>query len=174
MQKKEDFPSVFLQTGDCYLAVQPTMVTTVLGSCVAVTMTHPGKGIGAICHAFLPDSLEGQRRGERDPQICRYVDTAISNMLQGMNKLRVPISELQVKLFGGASGLAVRHTEHSTYNVGQRNVDAAKKMLSDWGLRVETMDVGGNRGRKIHYLTHSGEVWMKRLADQPPAQPSGR
>lgn len=166
-RSKEDYPNVFLQTGDCYLAVQPTMVTTVLGSCVAITMTYEEKGIGAICHAFLPDSHEAHRGG-RDPQVCRFVDTAIANMLQGMNKLRVPLQDLTVKVFGGASGLAVRTEGYSTYNVGRRNADAAKRVLKDWGLKIDTMDVGGSQGRKLYFLSHTGEVWMKRLNGQLP------
>lgn len=165
--KRDEYPTVFLQTGDCYLAVRPTLVTTVLGSCVAITMTHAKTGIGSICHAFLPDS--GERHGTaRDPQVCRFVDTAVANMLQGMNKLRVPLQDMTIKVFGGGSGLAVRTSEFNMYNVGHRNVEAAKRILSDWGLPIDTMDVGGNQGRKLHFLTHTGEVWLKRLAGSLP------
>lgn len=162
----KEYPRVFLQTGDCFLAVQPTLVTTVLGSCVAITMTCKDRGIGAICHAFLPDSLDRHGRERKDPQVCRFVNTAIENMLQGMNKLGVPINSLQVKVFGGASGISVRRVEDSSYNVGRRNIEAAHKLLNNWGLKIDSEDVGGNLGRKLHFLSSTGEIWMKRLTGQ--------
>lgn len=162
----KEYPRIFLQTGDCFLAVQPTLVTTVLGSCVAITMTSKERGVGAICHAFLPNSQEAHSRGQRDPQVCRFVNTAIENMLQGMNKLRVPINTLQVKLFGGGAGIAVRRVEDNSYNIGRRNVEMAHKILHNWGLDIETEDVGGSQGRKLHFLSSTGEIWMKRLTGQ--------
>ena len=31
------------------------------------------------------------------------------------------------------------------------------------GLRLTASDVGGDRGRKLLFLTHTGDVWVKRL-----------
>jgi chemotaxis protein CheD len=153
---------VFLQTGDCFIGVQPTLVTTVLGSCLAVTMHVPDKGIGSICHAFLPDSAE-RRKGESDPQICRFVDTALQNMLETMDKVGVPRRELVLKMFGGSSGVAVRGMEYSSYDIGRRNIEMARKLLRFARLDISVEDVGGNRGRKLLFNTHTGEVWVKRL-----------
>ncbi len=161
----KEYPRVFLQTGDCFLAVQPTLITTVLGSCVAITMTSKERGVGAICHAFLPNSEEAHKK-QHDPQPCRYVNTAIENMLQGMTKLGVSIPDLQVKLFGGASGISAQRVEGSAYNVGKRNVDAARRILKNWGLTISTEDVAGSQGRKLHFLSNTGEIWMKRLTGQ--------
>ena len=105
MQDLEQYPKVFLQTGDCFLGVRPTLVSTVLGSCVAVTMCDPTRGIGAICHAFLPDSVSFKNT-TREPQVCRFVDTALENMFSSLHKLKVPQENLVVKVFGGASMLA--------------------------------------------------------------------
>lgn len=156
-----DHPKIFLQTGDCFFGVMPTMVTTVLGSCVAVTMHCPQRQIGAICHAFLPDETAG--KGTKDPQVCRFVDSAIYSMLDGMDRLNVPRHSITVKVFGGASGIATSRMMHSTYNIGRRNVETAKRILKEERLHIETMDVGGNQGRKLHFLTSTGDIWMKRL-----------
>ncbi|MDD3312695.1 chemotaxis protein CheD [Pseudodesulfovibrio sp.] len=157
----QGLPKVFLQTGDCFIGVQPTLVTTVLGSCLAVTMHAPSRGIGTICHAFLPDSSEDKRRG--DPQICRYVDTALQNMLESLDKLGVPRRDLVIKMFGGSSGIAVRGMEWSSYNIGRRNIEMARKLLRFARLDVAVEDVGGSRGRKILFHTATGEIWLKRL-----------
>ena len=161
MQDLKKYPKVFLHTGDCYLAVKPTLVTTVLGSCVAVTLCEPKRQVGVICHAFLPDS--SKHTGDKDPQACRYVDTALENMLSGMTKLGIPLKSLEVKIFGGAGGINTTNSNQSAYSVGQRNVLMAKAILEAHGLRVANMNVGGNFGRKLHFLSHSGDVWLKRL-----------
>lgn len=158
----QGLPKVFLQTGDCFFGVQPTLVTTVLGSCVAVTMHTPKMGLGTICHAFLPDSSDAKRGGS-EPQICRFVDTALQNMLETMDKVGVPRRDLVIKLFGGSTGIAVRGMEYSSFDIGRRNVEMARKLLRFARLEISVQDVGGNQGRKLMFNTHSGEVWLKRL-----------
>jgi chemotaxis protein CheD len=158
---KQDMSKVFLHTGDCFLAVQPTLVTTVLGSCVAVTMCSPRRGIGAICHAFLPESAEFDC--DRDPQPCRYVDTAVENMLSGLGRLGVARHELEIKVFGGASGMAGHGADLSGYDIGRRNQRAVDRALAAAGLTASRRDVGGRTGRKLHFVAHTGEVWLKRL-----------
>ncbi|WP_242012396.1 chemotaxis protein CheD [Pseudodesulfovibrio cashew] len=138
------------------------MVTTVLGSCLAVTIHAPAVGMGCICHAFLPDSSDA-KRGSHDPQICRYVDTALQNMLETMDKMGVPRRDLVIKMFGGASGIAVKGVESSSYNIGRRNVEMARKLLRFARLDVRVDDVGGSQGRKLMFHTQTGEVWVKKL-----------
>lgn len=159
----EGLPKVFLQTGDCFMGVQPTLVTTVLGSCLAVTLHAPKLGIGTICHAFLPDSDDRPKKKRGEPQICRFVDTALQNMLESMDKIGVPRRDLVIKMFGGASGIAAQSMKHTTYDIGKRNIDMARKLLTFARLKIQSEDVGGNRGRKIMFNTHTGEVWVKKL-----------
>lgn len=158
----QGLPKVFLQTGDCFFGVQPTMVTTVLGSCLAVTIHAPKAKIGTICHAFLPDSSDSKRGGP-DPQICRYVDSALQNMLETMDKMGIPRKELVIKMFGGASGIAVQSNKHSSYNIGRRNIEMARKLLKFARLDIQGEDVGGAQGRKLMFNTQTGEIWVKKL-----------
>jgi chemotaxis protein CheD len=161
----QDLPKIFLQTGDCFIGVQPTMVTTVLGSCLGVTMHVPKMGIGTICHAFLPDSSDCRSSHTPEPQICRFVDTALQNMLETMDKIGVPRRELVIKMFGGSSGMAVRNVENTTYDIGRRNIAMARKLLKFARLDIQVEDVGGQRGRKLLFNTQTGEVWVKKLRE---------
>lgn len=162
MQDLERYPKVYLQTGDCFLGVRPTLVTTVLGSCVAVTMSDPARGIGAVCHAFLPDSRSFSPKNERDPQVCRYVDTALENMFSSLVRLRVDPQNLVVKVFGGGVGIMCSGRANC-YDIGGRNVSAVRAGLMRQGVRIAKADVGGSQGRKLLFLTHTGDVWVKRL-----------
>lgn len=161
MQDLELYPKVYLQTGDCFLGVRPTLVTTVLGSCVGVTMCDPARGIGAICHAFLPDS-QGFGSARKDPQVCRFVDTALENMFSSLARLGLDPQRLVVKVFGGGSGIMTAGRGNQ-YDIGGRNVRAVREGLMSQGVRIAKADVGGNQGRKLLFLTHTGDVWVKRL-----------
>jgi len=162
VQDLDQYPKVFLPTGDCFLGVRPTLVSTVLGSCVAVTMCDPARAIGAICHAFLPDS-GSFRNSERDPQVCRFVDTALENMFSSLMKLKVAPESIVVKMFGGASGLVGGVERASLYDIGGRNTSAVRRWLAGHGLTVSRSQTGGSHGRKLHFLTHTGDVWVKQL-----------
>ncbi|WP_319777970.1 chemotaxis protein CheD [Maridesulfovibrio sp.] len=159
-----DISRVFLHTGDAYIGVKPTIVSTVLGSCVAISMFSPRTRQGAICHAFLPSRSEIKNVNEPSVQICRYVDTAVAHLLKSMNRLGVKKNELEVKLFGGATGLTYSQVRPScALGIGNRNVDAALKHLKEQDLKPRSMDVGGNVGRKLLFCTYTGDVWIKRL-----------
>lgn len=162
MRDIDSYPKVYLQTGDCFLGVQPTLVNTVLGSCVAVTMHTPVRGgIGAICHAFLPDSSL-YRSQSKDPQVCRFVDTALENMLSSFLRLKITPEDLAVKVFGGASCL-LRGDNCTLYEIGRLNVDAVHKRLAEYGIRPVRTACGGRQGRRLMFLTHTGDVWVKLL-----------
>ncbi|MBA4357440.1 MAG: chemotaxis protein CheD [Humidesulfovibrio sp.] len=161
MRDLDHYPKVFLQTGDCFLGVQPTLVATVLGSCVAVTMCSPERGIGAICHAFLPDSARFSARPS-DPQVCRFVDTALESMLSSLMRLKVSPEQLVVKVFGGASGI-MSGDRCNLYDIGGRNLQAVRLRLAEHGIRVTRSATGGCQGRKLLFLTHTGDAWVKLL-----------
>lgn len=152
------FPNVFLRTGHGLAAVRPVAVTTVLGSCVAVTMSCPARGIGLICHAFLPDSRE-TARGGRGFRPCRFVDTAVERMFESLARLRVRPASLLIKVFGGADGPAA----NLGCGVGASNLAAVERVLAGRGLRAAARDVGGPFGRTIRFLTHTGQVFVKRI-----------
>ena len=51
----------------------------------------------------------------------------------------------------------------SVFNVGQRNIELAYKMVSELGIPVKSSSTGGKLGRKIHFNTGTGEVLQKYL-----------
>lgn len=150
--------SIYLKPGELAVAERPALVSTVLGSCVAVTLFSPRLGVGAICHAMLP--LAAGRDG------FKYVDSSLMHMLAQFARLQVPKRELTVKLFGGGdmfeSGLPT-----GGVSVGQQNIQAATTLLRQQGLPVVAADTGGRQGRKLLFYTHTGEVLLKRLGQQP-------
>ncbi len=59
----EKLPVYYLRPGELHIADHPGIVTTVLGSCVSVTMFSRRREVGAICHGLMPERTEIGRSG---------------------------------------------------------------------------------------------------------------
>lgn len=163
----EEVPVKHLMTGECFIGDSPTLVSTVLGSCLAVTMYSPLRNIGAVCHAFLPTLPDHVSPRMLQYEACKFVDASIEFMIEQMHKLRCPPQTLEVKVFGGANGISnAKLRESAQISVGEKNILTAHVILEEFGLNIIAEDVGGFRGRKLLFLTHTGGVWIKRLNSQ--------
>src|ERR1700734_876469 len=83
-------PEVYLQPGESHLARNPTIIRTILGSCVGVTFWSARLGVGALCHAQLPNSPKSASAGLTIKEGRRYVDFAIRDLARMFDELRVP------------------------------------------------------------------------------------
>jgi chemotaxis protein CheD len=157
-----DLPAFhFLKPGEMVVSDGPMIVSTLLGSCVAVTMFSPRRRLGAICHALLPHCPEGFSARQMRSEAGKYVEYAVRRMLEGLIARGVAKADIQAKLFGGSDMFDTQGS--SNQSVGQQNIEMALRMLEDESVRLVKQDLGGRRGRKIIFHTHTGEVFLKRL-----------
>jgi chemotaxis protein CheD len=103
----EQLPIITLKPAEMFVSERPTIVRTVLGSCVAVTMFDSQHGVAAICHALLPESDTLSTHEEEKPNSYKYVDSVIPLMLKNF-EIMERTQDLEVKLFGGADMLGAR------------------------------------------------------------------
>lgn len=157
---------IFLRPGEFYFGEKPTRIRTVLGSCVSVTVWHPGKRIGGICHFMLP--TRGRRNGEPDG---RYGDEAMALFMREIRKRGCHPSQFQVKLFGGGrmfntgenKKIMFQHEEQAgCQDVPCRNGRAARILAKHHGFNVVAEDLGGNGHRQLVFDLGSGDVWVRR------------
>lgn len=154
------YPTLILNhlgIGEGAIFDKPTAVQTVLGSCVSVTFYAPSKGLSAIFHALLPRECDYNRQ-DRPHNHFKYVDSAIVSLLEALDKRGVRTRELECKIFGGSNSIMT-----DNLNIGLKNVEAAMETLAAHGLSAIASDVGGKKGRKLLFITASGEVYVKRL-----------
>jgi len=150
---------VYLKPGEVLVPRNPVLVSTLLGSCVAVTMFSPGSGVGAICHAMLPDNA-----GENED--LRYVDTAVRYIYRKIMEYGAK-DDIVVKLFGGAQVLAFENYAPARLTIGEMNVARAEEILNLLGLTVAKADIGGIYGRKLYFSTMNGDVYLRRMGSNP-------
>jgi chemotaxis protein CheD len=155
-------PYFFLKPGDMAIADEPCIIATLLGSCVAVTMTSRRFGVGAVCHALLPSCKE-KDRCDSCPERFRHVDCAIHGMIEAFRERGVPLGSIEAKLFGGSDMFRIAVKADGRNSVGRQNVDRARELLESKGINVVAADVGGVCGRKILFSTETGEVFLRRL-----------
>ena len=156
-------PDLNLQPGELYVARSPSILRTILGSCVGVTFWSPRLGTGALCHGVLPRRPRVWPPGSKPSDGHRYVDFSIRYLAQQFDALGASRNELVVKLFGGADVRHVAETRRHRPTVGALNCTAAIEVLAEEGLTVSASDLGVARGRRIHFHTGTGEVLLYRL-----------
>ena len=152
-----EIPEIYLQPGEWELVRTPTIVKTVLGSCVGITFRAPRLGVGAMCHPMLPHRTV-RTRVYQNPG--RYVDSIIGELSRKLDQLGASRDEIEVKLFGGADVLA---TTRKGASVGKMNADTAVRFLEEEGFRLTASRLGGSRGVFIEFHTDTGEVLLRRL-----------
>jgi chemotaxis protein CheD len=93
----------------------------------------------------------------------RYGIQAMELLINAMLKKGAQRSRLQAKVFGGASLMGTRSTLVPA--VGEANTLVVRDFLSGDGIAVVAEDLGGTRGRVIHFHTDSFTVWRRYLKD---------
>jgi chemotaxis protein CheD len=156
-------PEVYLQPGESHLARRPTIIRTILGSCVGVTLWSARLGIGALCHAQLPKAPKKPPAPLTRATGRRFVDYAIRDLARQFDELGATRTETEVKLFGGGDVLLVSEEGAVKPTVGKLNCEMALQVLLDEGYEVTASSLGGHCGLNIRFNTATGEVLLRRL-----------
>lgn len=163
------YTRINLNPGELYIATEPTLVWTLLGSCVAISFYNARLRIGAICHAQVAEERHREYRcSDFCPHPCfaeapdsnrfKYVACSIRYMYERFTQFGISGHEITVKLFGGANMFSVHQTMKS---VGEENIEVARKMINDFGLRLVKESVGGKSGRTLYFYSDTGEILLK-------------
>ena len=132
---------------------QGTLVTSGLGSCVAVAVYEPDSGVGGLLHAMLPDAP-----GSVDKP-AKYVDSGLQKLLDDLECRGADREVACAKLAGGSSMLDISVGDA----VGERNVEAAERALENADVQLVAADTGGSAGRSVSFCPVSGDVTIDRV-----------
>ena len=149
---EEGINTYFLYPAALYATKEPTIINTILGSCVAICVWDKVLKTGGMNHYMLP-FWNGQ--GLASP---KYGNIAIEKLIQKMANMGSHKRSLITKVFGGGEVILVNS---STFNIGLRNIEIAFSSIQDYKLPIIAKSVGGKLGRKIQFNTLTGEVKMK-------------
>lgn len=150
----ENARTVVLGAGDFHFGDAATRISTLLGSCVSITLWHPRQHIGGMCHYML---TERQRPSATAPD-GRYAAEAFEMFLAHVAKAGTRPQEYQAKLFGGAC--MFNEAARGPMDIGARNVDYGLELLARHGIALISRHIGGSGRRKLHFDLWSGDVWL--------------
>lgn len=150
---------VTIHPGEFYATREDTVISTVLGSCVAVGLFDASTGIGGLNHFMLPDAMS-ENGLIASPQ-ARYGMYAMELLINELMKLGLRKADMKAKVFGGGSVLKAMNG--AAARLPRSNVDFAFEYLAKESIPVLASDVGGWRGRKIFFFPRTGKVLLKRI-----------
>ena len=152
----EALPMVHLKAGEIYCTDQPTLVVTVLGSCLSVVLYHSRLGIGGICHGVLPTCPKKINCSDGCQEKFTYVDCSIRQMVKLFDRLGSDRSEIKAKCFGGADIFSRPIEKPGLLSVGRQNSEDRGGDHQERRARAGEARCGRAPGPKIIFLYAHG------------------
>ncbi|MCL2086321.1 MAG: chemotaxis protein CheD [Oscillospiraceae bacterium] len=134
------------------------LVTYALGSCVGICLWDKMNRVSGLSHVMLPDSSTVSKVGENR---MKFADTAVPDMHKKMLQSGALQRNLVAKIAGGAVMFA---SASSQFNIGERNVEAVRKVLKFLQIPIIAHDTGKNYGRTVFFHPETGKMEIKSSA----------
>jgi chemotaxis protein CheD len=159
-----DLPfDIFLLPGDYFVGDARYRVRTLLGSCVSITLWHPGLRIGAMSHFQLPGERP-HRQGCAAGKPGLYGADAMRLMMEDLARRDVPLAQCEGKIFGG--GAMFPRTDRVA-DIGARNGDYARSMLQQHGIPLVSESLFGEGYRQLIFTIANGDVLSRLVPPEP-------
>lgn len=137
----------FLRPGYIFMSRMPIIISSVLGSAVAVSLWDEKSCFGGLAHYLYPAAV---RRQEATAQ---YGDAAILHLSRMFREEGSAKADIKAQIFGGAANNNVQ-----CKRVADNNIATARRILGYLAIRIISEDVGGDLGRKLVYNSNSNEA----------------
>ena len=135
-----------------------TLVTTGLGSCVAIALHARRANVGAMAHVLLPNYALSATHDMPG----KFASTALPTMLRRMRELGAT-DDIEARLVGGASMFPALLAA-GTVSLGTRNIAAARASCAAHSVEIVAEDVGGSHGRSVYFDVAAGELVVRSMA----------
>lgn len=136
-----------LKPGYIFLSRDPVVISSVLGSCVAVSLWDMSTQFGGMAHYLYPGA---DRTAES--RTAKYGDIAVSHLATMFFQEGAAKKNIRAQLFGGAS------ISEESRVVAEGNISVARQILKKLDIKIVSEDVGGDMGRKLIYNTFTNEA----------------
>ena len=147
------------------VAANPAVFRIVgLGSCVAVALYDPAGQSGGMAHILLPGPAPepGTEEWTASRNPIKYADRAIAALVEALAAKGSRIQGLVAKIAGGANMFSaadgVDNFSPVKPRVGERNVEAVRKLLDSLAIPVRGEETGGSVGRNVSFDLATGAM----------------
>ena len=144
----------YLYPGHLWTGQAQGLVTTILGTCVAVCLWDPKSRAGGVNHYLLAKAPLGEHESPR------FGTVAIPKLVEDVLARGARRASLWAKVFGGMQGTVAKQ---GAMDIGGANVALALELLEKLRIPVLARETGGPRGRKLLFDVEMGNAWVKGL-----------
>jgi chemotaxis protein CheD len=143
-----------------------TVVSTLLGSCIAVCLHDHDAHVGGMNHFLLGQPEAGQTVSTNEMQ--RYGVHAMELLINAMMKKGARRPGLRAHIYGGANIIA------GLGSIGDANARFARRFVEMEGIMIGHVDVGGTHARRIEFMPFEGKTRSRLVTDvvPPPRMPT--
>lgn len=142
--------------GEFYISrARDEVVSTTLGSCIAVVVFDSIAKIGGMNHFMLPSSISGEWAGVSSA--ARYGNYAMEHMINEALKAGALKNRMVAHIIGGGAVMG-RSDE-----IGRSNTLFAQEYLKIESIRVGTTDVGLKVARRVDFIPATGALNVRHL-----------
>lgn len=136
--------------------VNTQIITYALGSCLGITVWDPERHVAGLLHLMLPESSVNPEKAANQPFM--FVDTGVPRFFKDAYALGADKARLVVCVAGGA---ALGTPGEGSFQIGQRNIAALRKLFWKNGVLIRGQDTGGRTPRTMSINVGTGEVTLK-------------
>jgi chemotaxis protein CheD len=144
-----------LRTG----VAEDTLMTVGLGSCVAILLYDAQARVGGLAHILLPSPALSRNDGNP----AKFPQSAVPRLIELMAAEGARVQRITARLAGGASMFSSL-APPGTIQMGERNLVAARQVLSSYGVPLVGEAVGGDFGRTVRLRVSDGRVEVSTVA----------
>ena len=155
---------ITLKPGEFVFAEGRSRVQTLLGSCVSITFWDARHRLGAMCHYMLPERPSSKRG---DSHLGRYGAEVLEHILEKFRNRGIVIPNLEVRMFGGGNMFDPSLQVDDAISIGPRNIQAGRRFLKEYGLRLIQEDLAGEVSRRVTFEILTGTVFVEQGASLP-------
>lgn len=155
-----DMPRVTLHPGEHVVTKEVTLISTLLGSCVAVCLWDPVARVSGMNHFMLVNRRYARNIPVNISDAGRYGVHSMELLINDMMREGADRKRLRAKAFGGGAVIELGCKENFLC-VGDINVRFIREFLETEKIPLEAADLGGELGRVIRFRTDTWTVYRK-------------
>ena len=154
--------TTYIAQGEQAIGSKPDdVITTTLGSCVAVCLWDSNRLIGGMNHILLPDSGDWSR-------LNNFGGSAMDRLVNALLKKGAERSSMRAKIFGGAAMIA------GLSDIGARNAAFVRDYLSREEIPCDAESIGGTVARQVKYWPYEGRARQRFVSGFEEPVPSSQ
>ena len=128
-----------------------TVLTTILGSCIAACVWDTVAGVGGMNHFLLPGDGVANGQAPRS-EVRRYGVHLMELLINDLLRRGAQKSRMKAKLFGGACMIK------GLTDIGALNASFAENFLREEDIELVGGSLRGSQGRRIQFWPVSGRA----------------